>query len=310
MSRLTPVIFLMGPTASGKTELALALCDLLPLEIISVDSALIYRGMDIGTAKPSLTLQKQYKHHLIDILDPLESYSAAAFRRDALAIMAEISSRGRVPLLVGGTMLYYRALQQGLAVLPDAQPELRRQLEQRWQQQGLEALHKELQKLDPAAAVRIHPNDPQRILRALEVVLVTGKSMTELWAQQPESELPYRLLKLALWPQDRMLLHARIARRFEQMLAGGFIAEVQALKNRGDLSENLPSMRSVGYRQVWQHLAGELDYEQTKERGIIATRQLAKRQLTWLRAEPELLLLDMLNYQTAQVSERVRRFIA
>jgi tRNA dimethylallyltransferase len=300
----------MGPTASGKTELALALCDLLPLEIISVDSALIYRGMDIGTAKPSLTLQKQYKHHLIDILDPLESYSAAAFRRDALAIMAEISSRGRVPLLVGGTMLYYRALQQGLAVLPDAQPELRRQLEQRWQQQGLEALHKELQKLDPAAAVRIHPNDPQRILRALEVVLVTGKSMTELWAQQPESELPYRLLKLALWPQDRMLLHARIARRFEQMLAGGFIAEVQALKNRGDLSENLPSMRSVGYRQVWQHLAGELDYEQTKERGIIATRQLAKRQLTWLRAEPELLLLDMLNYQTAQVSERVRRFIA
>lgn len=300
----------MGPTASGKTDLALSLCDRLPFEIISVDSALIYRGMDIGTAKPSPALQKQYKHHLIDILDPAESYSAASFRLDALNRMAEIVKRGRIPLLVGGTMLYYRALQQGLAELPAAQPELRQQLEQRRQQQGLDSLHEELQQLDPAAAQRIHRNDPQRILRALEIAMTTGKSMTELWAKQARSNgLPYRILKLALWPQDRAVLHSRIEQRFNQMLAAGFIDEVQTLKNRTDLSENLPSVRAVGYRQVWQYLDGKLDYGQLRERGVIATRQLAKRQLTWLRAEPDLELLDMLNYQSAGVSDRVRQFM-
>ncbi len=299
----------MGPTASGKTDLALALCDCLPLEIISVDSALVYRDMDIGTAKPSPEIRTHYPHHLVDIRDPAESYSAASFCHDALDCMADITARGRIPFLVGGTMLYYRALQRGLAVLPDAQPELRQQLEQRWQEEGLAALHKALQELDPAAAQRIHPNDPQRILRALEVSMTTGISMTDLWSRQPDNDLPYRVFKLALWPQQRAVLHDRIAQRFDQMLTSGFIDEVQALKNRANLNENLPSMRSVGYRQVWQYLAGGLNYEQMRERGIIATRQLAKRQLTWLRAEPELELLDMLNYQSSQVSERVLRFM-
>ncbi|MBN1379661.1 MAG: tRNA (adenosine(37)-N6)-dimethylallyltransferase MiaA [Gammaproteobacteria bacterium] len=299
----------MGPTASGKTDLALALCDCLPLEIISVDSALVYRGMDIGTAKPSIELRAQYPHHLVDILDPRESYSVATFRRDALRIMADITRRERVPFLVGGTMLYYRALQQGLAILPDAQPELRKQLEKRWREQGLEVLHKELAERDPVAAKRIHRNDPQRILRALEVALATGKAMTEHWAQQTEDKLRYRVFKLALWPQDRAVLHQRIAQRFDQMLATGFIDEVTGLKKRGDLTENMPSIRSVGYRQVWKYLSGELDYEQMRERGVIATRQLAKRQLTWLRSEAEVELLDMLNYPLVQVSERVRLFI-
>lgn len=310
MTSLPAAVFLMGPTATGKTDLALALCDRLPLEIISVDSALVYRGMDIGTAKPTPELRKRYPHHLVDILDPVESYSAAAFCRDALSTMAGIHARGRVPLLVGGTMLYYRALQRGLAVLPKAQPELRRQLEQRRQEQGLASLHQELQQLDPVAAERIHPNDPQRILRALEVVLATGKPMSDLWALQADSTLPYRVLKFALWPGERALLHERIARRFNSMLAGGFVEEVDTLKKRGDLREELPSMRAVGYRQVWQYLDGRLDYDEMIERGVIATRQLAKRQLTWLRAEPDLVLLNMLNYRTDEVSDCISRFLA
>ena len=310
MTSLPAAVFLMGPTATGKTDLALVLCDRLPLEIISVDSALVYRGMDIGTAKPTPELRKRYPHHLVDILDPVESYSAAAFCRDALSTMAGIHARGRVPLLVGGTMLYYRALQRGLAVLPKAQPELRRQLEQRRQEQGLASLHQELQQLDPVAAERIHPNDPQRILRALEVVRATGKPMSDLWALQADSTLPYRVLKFALWPGERALLHERIARRFNSMLAGGFVEEVDTLKKRGDLREELPSMRAVGYRQVWQYLDGRLDYDEMIERGVIATRQLAKRQLTWLRAEPDLVLLNMLNYRTDEVSDCISRFLA
>jgi tRNA dimethylallyltransferase len=279
------------------------------LEIISVDSAMVYRGMDIGTAKPSVEVLRQYPHHLVDILDPAQSYSAATFRNDALRIMADINSRGRVPLLVGGTMLYYRALQQGLAVLPDAQPELRKQLEQQWQEQGLEALHAQLKELDPVAAERIHPNDPQRILRALEVVITTGQPMTELWEQQANEGIPYSVFKLALWPQDRKELHDRIAMRFDQMLEEGFIDEVKGLRDRGDLNESLPSIRAVGYRQVWQHLSGKLDYGEMRERGIIATRQLAKRQLTWLRAEPELALWDMQDYCSKEVMEKIDRFL-
>lgn len=305
---LPPAVFLTGPTASGKTELALTLCDQFPLEIISVDSVLIYRGMDIGTAKPSAGVRQKYPHHLIDILDPLESYSAAEFRRDALCLMADITARGRIPFLVGGTMLYYRTLQQGLATLPDAQPEVRQKLEMRRQEEGLAALHRQLAELDPEAAERIHPNDPQRIVRALEVVLATGQCMTEAWRQQTGEVLSYRLLKLALWPQDRAILHQHIERRFEHMLANGFVDEVSALYQRGDLNETLPSIRAVGYRQVWQHLQGKLDYGQMRERGIIATRQLAKRQLTWLRSDPQWSRLPMLNYRSDAVSERVRRF--
>ncbi len=299
----------MGPTAAGKTELAFALHDKFPLEIISVDSALVYRGMDIGTAKPSLAERQRYPHHLVDILDPAESYSAARFRKDALKLMAEVHSRGKIPLLVGGTMLYFRALLQGLAVLPDAQPELRKQLEQRLGDEGLQALHAELAWRDPGSAERIHENDPQRILRALEVVLATGKPMTEHWSQQSEQKLPYRILKLALWPEDRAALHARIAQRFQAMLESGLVDEVKTLYQRGDLNESLPSIRSVGYRQVWQFLDGHLSEDMMRDRGVIATRQLAKRQITWLRSESDLRRLDALTYQFNRVFEYVNQFL-
>ena len=299
----------MGPTATGKTQLAFALHDQFPIEIISVDSAMIYRGMDIGTAKPDLAERKQYPHHLIDILDPTESYSAARFRKDVLTIMREVQGKGKIPLLVGGTMLYFRALQQGLAVLPDAQPELRKQLEMRLEREGLQSLHAELARQDPEAARRIHKNDPQRILRALEVGLATGKPLTEHWSEQTEQHLPYRLLKLALWPEDRAELHRRIAQRFQQMLDSGFIDEVRGLRQRGDLSESLPSIRSVGYRQVWQYLDGQLNLETMRERGIIATRQLAKRQITWLRSESELQRLEMLNIHFKQIFDCVNQFL-
>ncbi|WP_394561468.1 tRNA (adenosine(37)-N6)-dimethylallyltransferase MiaA [Aquipseudomonas alcaligenes] len=302
--RLPPAIFLMGPTASGKTDLALALADALPCELISVDSALIYRDMDIGTAKPDKATLARYPHRLVDIRDAAESYSAAEFRADALAAMAEITARGRIPLLVGGTMLYYKALLEGLADMPSADPAVRAELEARAAAEGWEALHRELARIDPESAARIHPNDPQRLTRALEVHRVSGLSMTEhrkrQTAQNSGSEapgaghLPYTVAQFAIAPEQRQVLHERIARRFHLMLEQGFVEEVEALRLRGDLHAGLPSIRAVGYRQVWDYLEGGLSREEMAERGIIATRQLAKRQFTWLRSWEKLHWLDSL----------------
>ncbi|HEX7026978.1 MAG TPA: tRNA (adenosine(37)-N6)-dimethylallyltransferase MiaA [Gammaproteobacteria bacterium] len=299
----------MGATATGKTDLAVRLCDRYPFEIISVDSALIYRGMDIGTAKPSKSLLTRYPHRLIDILDPAETYSAARFRTDALKAMRDISRRGRIPLLVGGTMLYFRALQYGLSRLPEADPHIRAALLERVKREGLDSLHMELRRLDPPAAQRIHPHDPQRILRALEVHRLTGKPISAFF-QETDSSLPdFRLLKLALWVDDRNELHSRIARRFEQMVAGGFVEEVAQLKARGDLTSGYSSMRTVGYRQVWQYLDGEFNLETMCERGVIATRQLAKRQITWLRGESDLFKIDFLNPDLGALSNIIEQFI-
>lgn len=288
-AELPPAIFLMGPTASGKTDLAMALADTFNAEIISVDSALIYRGMNIGTAKPTAAELVDYPHHLIDICDPLESYSAAEFREDALALMQEVTSRGRLPLLVGGTMQYFKTLLEGLADLPGADPAIRAQIEADAKAHGWPYVHAQLAEVDPASAARIHPNHSQRIERALEVYRITGKTMTILHEQQSEPQPPpYKLLQMAINPEDRAVLHQRIARRFEQMLEQGFIDEVKALRARGDLHPDLPSMRAVGYRQTWQYLEGSLDRAELVERGVVATRQLAKRQLTWLRNWPDL----------------------
>jgi tRNA dimethylallyltransferase len=278
-------ILLMGPTASGKTDLAVELVARLPCDIVSVDSALVYRGMDIGTAKPDAATLAQAPHRLIDICDPAEAYSAARFRADALREMAQISAAGRVPLLVGGTMLYFRALQQGLAEMPEADPELRARLEDELQRHGLAALHARLARIDPVAAARIHPNDPQRTLRALEVWELTGEPLSRLQAVAARDALPYRLVKLARAPREREVLRTRIARRFTQMLEQGFEAEVQRLLERGDLSPELPSMRSVGYRQMLEYLSGAYDHASMVEKAVNATRQLAKRQMTWLRSE-------------------------
>lgn len=286
MSELPSAIFLMGPTASGKTDLAIELCQALPCDIISVDSALIYRGMDIGTAKPSADELRLAPHRLIDILDPALSYSAADFCRDALREMAEIAGRGRIPLLVGGTMLYFKALLEGLSPLPSADPAIRAEIEEEAQRLGWQALHDELVRIDPVAGARIHPNDPQRLSRALEVYRISGKTLTELTRVQGEG-LPYRVHQFAIAPADRSLLHERIERRFDLMLAQGFEEEVRALRARGDLTPDLPSIRCVGYRQMWDYLAGELEYDEMRYRGIVATRQLAKRQMTWLRGWPD-----------------------
>ena len=275
-------IFLMGPTASGKSALAMELVQRLPCDIISVDSALVYRGMDIGTAKPTAAELALAPHRLIDLLDPTQAYSAADFCRDALREMAAITAAGRIPLLVGGTMLYYKALLEGLSPLPEADPLIRAQIEAEAQALGWAELHQQLLQIDPVAGARIHPNDPQRLSRALEVFRITGKTMTEL-TQQSGSELPYRTLQYAIAPTDRALLRQRIAERFDAMLAQGFEAEVRQLFERGDLSPDLPSIRCVGYRQMWDYLAGVIDYEEMRYRGTVATNQLAKRQLTWLR---------------------------
>lgn len=275
-------LFLMGPTASGKTALAIELCQRLPVEIISVDSALIYRGMDIGTAKPDAAELALAPHRLIDILDPSVAYSAADFRRDALAAMTDITAQGKIPLLVGGTMMYFKALLEGLSPLPSADPEIRAQIEARAAQDGWQVLHDELGRIDPVAGARIHPNDPQRLSRALEVYYISGKTMTELTETAGEN-LPFNAYQFAIAPADRKILHQRIEMRFQMMLNAGFEDEVRALYQRGDLHPDLPSIRCVGYRQMWSYLAGEISYDDMVYRGICATRQLAKRQLTWLR---------------------------
>ena len=279
---LPQAIFLMGPTASGKTALAINLRKTLPVELISVDSALIYQGMDIGTAKPTAQELAQAPHRLLDILDPAQAYSAADFRRDALAEMAEITVSGRIPLLVGGTMLYFKALLEGLSPLPSADPEVRERIEKQAAEQGWDALHRELALVDPVAAARIHPNDPQRLSRALEVFFISGKTLTELTQTSGEA-LPYQVHQFAIAPAGRELLHHRIEQRFHQMLVSGFETEVRALFARGDLHTDMPSIRCVGYRQMWSYLAGEITHDEMVYRGICATRQLAKRQMTWLR---------------------------
>ncbi len=288
-----PALCLMGPTASGKTDLAVALAARFPVEIISVDSALVYRGMDIGTAKPDAATLARAPHHLIDILSPTESYSAARFRADALALMRDILARGRVPLLVGGTMLYFKALKEGLAELPVAAPELRAELEARAQREGWPALHAELACLDPATAARLAPNDAQRIQRALEVCLSSGEPLSALLARQPETaDLPCRLIEIALMHDDRAWLHERIDARFKAMLAAGLVEELRGLRERYPLDPELPSMRCVGYRQTWRYLEGEISGAELFASGAAATRQLAKRQITWLRGWQGAIMLD------------------
>ncbi len=279
------VIFIMGPTAAGKTDLAIECVEQLNGELISVDSALVYREMNIGTAKPDAETLARAPHKLIDIIDPKESYSAANFREDALNEIEATLKRGKTPILVGGTMLYYKALQEGLSELPAADEAVRLQLEADANASGWQAMHDRLAVIDPVSAQRIHPNDPQRIQRALEVFEISGKTLTDFWQQQTSQALPYNLIKIAFFPQNRDLLKQRIAQRFYQMLELDFIDEVETLRARGDLNLDLPSMRCVGYRQVWEYLDGLMSYEEMSERAIIATRQLAKRQLTWLRKE-------------------------
>lgn len=309
--RLPPAIFLMGPTASGKTGAAVALATSLPVEIISVDSALVYRDMDIGTAKPDAATLQQAPHHLINTILPTQAYSAANFRQDALHLMADITARGRIPLLVGGTMLYFKALEQGLSGLPEANPQVRAELDAEAAKIGWPAMHAKLAKLDAQTAARLAPNDSQRIQRALEVFLLTGRRLADLIAEQQSQALPYHVLKLALLPSDRSLLHARIAVRFEQMLAAGLVDEVQALLLKyPELTVESTAMRCVGYRQVLQYLAGEYGLAELADRGIFATRQLAKRQLTWLRGMLQVQPLDcLLGNLNEVVCDEVNQFI-
>lgn len=298
-------IFLMGPTASGKTALAVELVQRFPMDIISVDSALIYKGMDIGSAKPDAETLAKAPHRLIDFLDPAQSYSAADFREDALREMAEITARGRIPLLVGGTMLYFKVLREGIAQLPSANEAVRQQILAEAQAHGWPHLHAELAGVDPESAQRLNPNDAQRLQRALEVFRSTGVPLTEWHRRQKEGgdgswggnaeDFPYRVISVAVCPEDRAVLHQRIADRFQQMLKEGFYDEVKALYDRGDLHTGLPSMRAVGYRQMWDCLDGKLSYAEMEARGIIATRQLAKRQITWLRSWKDLHWLDSLD---------------
>ncbi len=292
-NQLPPAIFLMGPTSSGKTELAIELLKHFPLELINVDSAQIYQGMDIGTAKPDATTLEHAPHRLLDFLDPAIAYSAADFSKDALKEMQEITAAGNIPLLVGGTFLYFRALLHGLAKLPQADPLIRARLDQEAKEKGWHFQHHYLANIDPIAAERIHPNDAQRIQRAIEVYEITGKPLTTLQKESQHIALPWNTLKLALIPKDREQLKIRIKNRFEAMLQQGFIDEVKKLHCRDDLHIGLPAIRSVGYRQIWEHLNGEIDFNVMKERAIVATRQLAKRQLTWLRSEQKTELLEM-----------------
>lgn len=297
------VVAIMGPTASGKTAAALAIAQQLPCEIISVDSALIYRSMDIGTAKPSAEEQAAVPHHLIDILDPSEAYSVMQFREDALRLIADIHARGKLPLLVGGTMLYFKGLRDGLDELPQADLALRAQLDMEALRHGTPALHARLKALDPVTAERLKPNDSQRIQRALEIIALTGKPMSELIARAQPAPLPFDMVSFALEPSDRAVLHEHIAHRFDQMLQSqpGLLDEVSALKARPDLHAGLPSMRCVGYRQAWEYLNGEITEAELREKGIAATRQLAKRQLTWLRSMQDRIVVDCLAERPADI---------
>ena len=293
---LPPAIFIMGPTASGKTGLAVELYQHLPVELISVDSALVFKDMDIGTAKPDASILAQAPHHLIDLIPPTEVYSAATFRNDALKLMAEITARGKVPLLVGGTMLYFKALQGGLSQLPEADPNVRQKLDAQAAQIGWPAMHDKLAEIDPETAARLEPADAQRVQRALEVYEISGKTMTELHQSSMSDKLPYQLLKIALTPSDRSVLHDRIAIRFDDMLKQGFVDEVKRLLLKyPSLNADMPSMRCVGYRQALEHLAGNYDVAELRDRGIFATRQLAKRQLTWLRGMDDTFEVNCLN---------------
>jgi tRNA dimethylallyltransferase len=298
-------VAIMGPTASGKTAAALAIAKEYPVEIISVDSALVYREMDIGTAKPSPEELASVPHHLIDIIDPLDAYSVMQFRDDAIRLVAEIAARGKLPLLVGGTMMYFKGLADGLDDLPTADAEVRARIDAEAARIGWPGMHAKLQTLDPVTAARLAPNDAQRINRALEIIELSGQPMSALLAKRDKTELPFDLLSFALEPSDRAVLHRRIAQRFDQMLGSsddsGIVAEVARLRARGDLHPNLPSMRCVGYRQSWEYLDGLIDRPALRETGIIATRQLAKRQLTWLRSMPARIVIDCLGPDPAPI---------
>lgn len=299
----------MGPTASGKTGVALELAQRFPVALVNVDSAQIYRGMDIGTAKPDEATRRRFPHRLMDILDPAERYSAAQFREDALREMAEITAMGRVPLLVGGTGLYFRTLEHGLSELPKADAEVRAAIDAEAAECGWPAMHAKLAAVDPESAARISPNDPQRIQRALEVFRLTGITLSEHWRASEREPFPWRLLKLALAP-PRPELHRRIEARFRQMMAEGFLEEVARLRDRGDLDLSLPSMRSVGYRQLWEHLSGECDLEEAVRRAVVASRRYAKRQMTWFRGEPRVEWFDPTEAETAErIAARVAAFL-
>lgn len=303
------VICLMGPTASGKTALAVELVQRYPFQLISVDSAQVYQGMNIGTGKPTQEILNIAPHRLIDFVDPAVAYSASDFRADAIAEIEDVLAQGGTPLLVGGTMLYFRVLRDGLADMPNADSRIRAEIEAFAEREGWGAVHQQLAQVDPESAVRIHPNDPQRLQRALEVFRVSGKTMTALHSEgqaNPQLELPFNLHFFAIQPEDRSGLHAQIERRFKQMLQDGLLAEVETLHSRKDLNLTLPSMKSVGYRQVWQYLDGELDYDAMIEKSIIATRQLAKRQLTWLRSWKN---LQSLSDSSAHSIDRVLKFM-
>ncbi|MFK7814778.1 MAG: tRNA (adenosine(37)-N6)-dimethylallyltransferase MiaA [Gammaproteobacteria bacterium] len=300
----------MGPTASGKTNLAFSIADKYSCNIISVDSVMVYRGLDIGSAKPDIETLKKYPHQLVNILEPEQSYSAANFRDDTLKLIEESHAQDKIPLLVGGTMLYFSALLRGLSEMPNADIAIRTRITKIAEEKGWKFVHEQLEKVDPVAAERIHPNDPQRIQRAMEVYEITGKPISDLHAESGQNELPFKVLKLALIPNDRALLHTRIEQRFDMMLEQGFLAEMRELFDREILHEDLPSMRSVGYRQAWKHFAGEYDKTMMRERAIIATRQLAKRQLTWLRSEPSLSTISAENPEIHDVHQQIRSYLA
>lgn len=301
-----PAILLMGPTASGKTAVAVQLATTLPCEIISVDSALVYKDMDIGTAKPDAETLKRAPHHLINVIEPHESYSAARFRDDALTLMREITERGHIPLLVGGTMLYFKALVEGLNDLPEADSTIRLIIETMAEEDGWPAVHDKLRKVDPETAARLEPNDSQRIQRALEIYYITGKSMTDLLKKPKYVYFPYTPIRIALLPADRAGLHQRIEQRFDAMLKAGLVDELRRLQEDYALEPDTPAMRCVGYRQAWDHLSGKISLEQLREQGIAATRQLAKRQLTWLRSAEEFTEFDCL---ADNVGDRVLEYI-
>jgi tRNA dimethylallyltransferase len=304
----------MGPTATGKTDLALAIHDALPVNLISVDSALVYRGMDIGTAKPDAQTLARAPHHLIDIIDPAESYSAGKFRDDALELIRQSAGSQQLPLLVGGTMMYFNALQQGMAIMPDVPVTVKQAIENEARTKGIISMHERLKRIDPESAERIHPNDPQRIKRALELYDYSGKTLTEFWREQGRKQatdsFPYRRIKIALMPADRVELRKRITQRFDAMLAQGLIEEVEKLYHRGDLHPDMPSIRAVGYRQVWAHLAGEYGFNEMRERAIIATAQLAKRQMTWLRRETDCNFIEPKNLNARKIVKNLKYLLS